>query len=198
MAIPKSLSRLIENFSKMPGIGRKSAERLALFVLRSPREYAESLTRSITDMKNTIKSCRDCNNLGEEDLCQICSDSNRNRSVLCVVEYPNDIMTIEKMGQYNGRYFCLMGALSPLEGIGPDELKIDKLIGFIKREKIREVIIATDSDEEGNTTALYLTRVIKPLKLKLTRIAFGLPVGSNIEYADQATLMKAFQGRTQI
>ena len=194
-SIPKSLDRLIENLARMPGIGSRTAERLAFYILRSPKEYTDSLMRAIDDVKKMITFCKECNNLSEGELCQVCEDPKRDKSVICVIENPNDIIAIEKMRQFNGRYFCLMGALSPLEGIGPEELRIDKLIDLVKREKIKEVIIATDSDQEGDTTALYLSRVIKPLGIKLTRIAFGIPVGSNIEYADQATLIKAFEGR---
>ena len=197
MGMPKPLNRLIEGLAKMPGIGTKTAERLAFYILRSPKEYSDSLVQAITDVRGTITFCKICNNLSEGDLCEICADAKRDRSIICVVEDPNDIMAIEKMGQFRGRYSCLMGALSPLDNIGPEELKIDSLIELMKREKIKEVIIATDSDQEGETTALYLSRVIKPLGLKLTRIAFGLPMGSNIEYADQATLVKAFEGRRQ-
>lgn len=196
-SIPKSLSQLIENLSKLPGVGLKTAERLAFYILRSPKEYADSLMRSIADVKKMITFCKKCNSLSEADLCGICSDPRRNKSTICVVENPNDIIAIEKMGQFQGRYFCLMGALSPLDNIGPEELKIERLLDLIKKEKIKEVIVATDSDEEGDTTALYLSRVIKPLGVKLTRIAFGIPVGSNIEYADRATLLKAFEGRRQ-
>ncbi len=197
MALPKSLSKLIDILAKMPSIGRKTAERLAFFVLRSPLEYSQALAAALLDMKNVISFCKDCNNFAEGELCDICSDPKRERSILCVVENPNDLIAIEKMGQFRGRYFCLMGALSPLDNIGPRELKIDKLINFIGREKIREVVIATNSNEEGSTTALYLARVIKPSGVMLTRIAFGLPVGGNIEYADQPTLMKAFEGKRQ-
>ena len=197
MAIPKALTRLIEDLSKLPSIGKKTAERLAFYIMRSPDEYAERLTRDIKDVKDTITFCAQCNNLSEDRLCDICSDPRRERSLLCVVEDPSDIIAIEKMGQFHGRYFCLMGALSPLEGVGPEDLKIDKLLEIVKREKIKEVVLATDSDEEGNTTALYLSRLLKPLGVRITRIAFGLPVGSNIEYADQATLLRAFEGRRQ-
>lgn len=196
-AIPGPLHKLIEDLAKMPGIGPRTAERLAFYILRSPKEYAHSLIHDITEVKNTITFCKTCNSLSQGELCEICSDQNRDKSIICVVEDPNDIIAIEKMGQFNGRYFCLMGALSPLENIGPKDLKIDRLIELIKRQKIKEVIVATDSDQEGDTTALYLARVIKPLGVKLTRIAFGIPVGSNIEYADQATLIKAFEGRRQ-
>ena len=196
--MPRSLRKLIENLSKMPSIGTRTAERLALFILRSPREYSDSLISAIRDVKDTITFCKNCNSLSEGELCTICSDPRRDRSVLCVVEGPNDIIAIEKMGQFTGRYFCLMGALSPLDSIGPEELKIDKLVENIKKERIREVIVATDSDEEGEATALYLSRVLSGQGTRLMRIAFGLPVGSNIEYADQATLMKAFEGRRQV
>lgn len=198
MSMPRSLNRLIESLSKMPSIGTKTAERLAFYILRSPDEYAASLINAVTDVKATITFCRECNSLSEGELCEICSDPRRDRSILCIVENPNDIIAIEKMGQFGGRYFCLMGALSPLDSVGPEELKIDELISFIKKEKIIETIIATNSSEEGNTTALYLVRVLKPLGVKLTRIAFGIPVGSNIEYADQATLIKSFEGRRQV
>jgi recombination protein RecR len=154
--------------------------------------------RAISDVKETITFCKDCNNLSEGGLCEVCNDPKRDKNILCIVENPNDIIAIEKMGQFGGRYFCLMGALSPLDSVGPEELKIDKLINFVKSQKIREAVIATDSDEEGNTTSLYLARVLKPLGVKLTRIAFGIPVGSNIEYADQATLIKAFEGRREL
>ena len=197
MSIPKSLSRLMELLSKLPGIGPKSAERIAFYILRSQGDYAGSLTSAISEAKSTIKPCRTCRNISERDICEICSSPDRDGSLLCVVEHPNDIIAIEKMGRFSGRYFCLMGALSPLDGIGPDDLKVNDLINLIKEKKIREIIIATDSDQEGDTTALYLSRVIKTLGVRLTRIAFGIPVGSNIEYADQATLVKAFEGRRQ-
>ncbi|NQT07400.1 MAG: recombination protein RecR [Candidatus Omnitrophica bacterium] len=196
-AIPKSLSRLIESLARLPGVGSKTAERLAFYILRSPKEYADSLIRAIMDVKKTITFCKSCNSLSEGDLCDICSDPKREKSLICIVENPNDIIAIEKTGQYNGRYFCLMGALSPLDSIGPEDLKIDSLSDLLKREKIKEAIIATDSDQEGDMTALYLSRVLGPLGVKLTRIAFGIPVGSNIEYADRATLTKAFEGRRQ-
>ncbi|MBL7069494.1 MAG: recombination protein RecR [Candidatus Omnitrophica bacterium] len=198
MSIPKSLVKLIDGLSRLPGIGSKTAQRLAFYILRSSKQYTDSLIRSITDVKATIRFCEQCNNLSENKLCDICSDPRRDKNIICIVEEPNDIIAIEKMGQFNGRYFCLMGALSPLDNIGPEELKIDKLIELIKTEKIKETVIATDSDQEGETTALYLSKILKPLKVKLTRIAFGLPVGSNIEYADQATLIKAFEGRREV
>lgn len=196
-SMPKSLDRLIRGLARMPGIGAKTAERLAFYILRADKEEVASLAQAITDVKGSIRFCSICNSLSEEETCSICQDLKRDRSVICVVENPGDIIAVEKMNQFNGRYFCLMGSLSPLDSIGPEELKIGKLVSLIKAEGIKELIIATDSDHEGNTTALYLSRVIKPLGIKLTRIAFGLPVGSNVEYADQATLIKAFEGRRQ-
>lgn len=194
-ALPKSMQFLIDEFSKMPGIGPKSAERLAFYVLRLSAADMQVLLKAISDVKKTIRFCKLCNNLSEEELCQVCKDPARDKSVLCVVEEPNDIIAIEKTRQFGGRYFCLLGALSPLDGIGPDELKIDALIDRIKKENIKEVIIATDSDDEGDTTALYLNRVIKPLGAKATRIGYGIPVGTDLEYMDQATLIKALEGR---
>ncbi len=193
--LPKSMQTLIKEFSKMPGIGPKSAERLAFYVLRAPREDTETLSRSVAEVKKSVIFCKACNNLSETELCQICQDQTRDKSSLCIVEEPNDVMAIEKTGQFKGKYFCLLGALSPLDGIGPKELGIDKLIERIKKQNIKEVIVATDSDDEGDTTALYLARVIKPLGVKITRIGYGIPVGSDLEYMDQATLIKALEGR---
>jgi len=193
--LPKSMQTLVKEFAKMPGIGAKSAERLAFYVLRSPNEYAENLSKSISQVKKSIRFCNVCNNLSEEPTCQICQDSSRDKSILCVVEDPNDIMAIEKTGQFHGKYFCLLGALSPLDGIGPEELNIEKLVNRVKSEGIKELIIATGSDDEGDTTALYLARLMKPLNVKITRIGYGIPVGSDLEYMDQATLIKALEGR---
>ena len=194
-ALPKPMQTLIEQFSRMPGIGSKSAERMAFYVLRSSEEAVRSLLKSISDIKKTIQFCKLCSNLSDAEICQICQDQARDKSALCVVEDPNDIIAIEKTKQFNGKYFCLLGALSPLDGIGPEELKIDKLIERIKKEGVKEVIIATDSDDEGDITALYLAKIIKPLGAKVTRIGYGIPVGSDLEYMDQATLAKALEGR---
>lgn len=194
-ALPRSMQILIERFSKMPGIGPKSAERLAFYVLRSPNEYTQSLLKALVEVKKSIRFCKMCNNLSENENCQICQDTTRDVYSLCVVEEPNDIIAIEKTRQFRGRYFCLLGALSPLDGIGPDDLKIGSLVNRIKKENIKEVIVATDSDDEGDTTALYLARVIKPLGVKITRIGYGIPVGSDLEYMDQATLIKSLEGR---
>jgi len=194
-ALPKSMQTLVDAFSKMPGIGPKSAERLAFYVLRSSNENVELLSRAISDIKKLVCFCKICHSLSESEICNICQDDARDKSLLCIVEEPNDIIALEKTRNFNGRYFCLLGALSPLDGIGPDELRINSLIDRIKKENIKEIIVATDSDNEGDMTALYLAKTIRPLGVKVTRIGYGIPVGSDLEYMDQATLIKALEGR---
>lgn len=196
--LPDSMRALIQEFSKMPGIGPKSAQRLAFFILTKPSEEAKKLSEAIAKLKDTVKFCKICNNLSDTDLCEICSNINREKTILCVVEKPSDVISIEKMGRFNGLYHVLLGALSPLDGVGPKDIKIDQLIKRIRKERIKEVIIATDSNTEGEATALYLVKVLKPLGAKLFRIAFGMPVGANLEYADQATLYKAFEGKKEV
>ncbi len=194
----KSLERLIAVFTKLPGIGQKSAERLAMHILKSPKEDAAALCEAIIKVKETIGFCRNCYNLSEGEVCHICGDPARDRTTILVVEEPKDIMAIEKTGVYKGLYHVLLGAISPLDGIGPDELKIKDLARRVKAEKIKEVIIATDADTEGETTALYISQLLKNQGVKTSRIAYGLPVGSHLEYADQATLARALEGRNQI
>ena len=196
--LPDSMRSLIAEFSKMPGIGPKSAQRLAFFILTKPPEEAKKLSDAITKLKNTVKFCKSCNNLSDTDICSICGNETRDKSILCVVEKPSDVISIEKMGEYNGLYHVLLGALSPLDGVGPKDLKIEELVRRIRKEKIKEVIIATDSNTEGEATALYLIKLLKPLGTKLYRIAYGMPVGSSLEYADQATLYKAFEGKREV
>ena len=195
---PASMKFLIEEFSKMPGIGPKTAQRLAFYILRCPKNEAESLANAIRKVKESVRFCRVCNNLSDEDTCEICKSQSRNRGLLCVVEEPNDIVTIEKAGNFNGVYHVLLGSLSPLDGIGPGELKIKELIERVKKEKFKEIIIATDFNTEGEATALYLIRVLKGSGAKLTRVAYGIPVGGDLEYADQATIVKAFEGRREL
>ena len=192
------MQRLIAEFSKMPGIGHKSAQRLAFFILTRPTEEARRFSDAILKLKDSVKFCKVCNNLSDRELCDICANETRDRALLCVVEKPGDVISIEKMGQFNGLYHVLLGALSPLSGIGPEDLKIDELLKRLKGKKIREVVIATDSDTEGEATALYLIKILKPLGVKLYRIAYGIPVGTHLEYADQATLYKAFEGKMQV
>ena len=189
---------LVGEFSKMPGIGAKTAERLAFYILKLPHEEAEYLSQSILKVKSAIRFCNVCNNLSEGDLCLICQDDTRDKSMICVVEEPNDILAIEKAGKFNGAYHVLLGKLSPLDGIGPDALKIDGLVERVKKDKIKELIIATGSDTEGETTALYIAKIFRPCKIRITRLAPGIPVGSDLKYADQATLMKAIEGRVAI
>ncbi|MBN1353808.1 MAG: recombination protein RecR [Candidatus Omnitrophica bacterium] len=196
--LPDSMRALIAEFAKMPGIGLKSAQRLAFYVLTKSPDEAKKLSEAILKLKNTVKFCRICNNLSDGDICDICSNPARDKSVLCVVEKPSDVVSVEKMGHFNGIYHVLLGSLSPLDGVGPDDLKIDELTKRIKKEKIKEVIIATDSNTEGDATALYLIRLLKPLGVKLYRISYGIPVGSNLEYADQATLYRAFEGKKEV
>ena len=194
----KSMSKLIQALKKMPGLGPKSAERIAFHILRLPHQEAKALAYSILKVKESIKFCKICANLSEEDSCAICSNSQRDKSIICVIEQPTDIIAIEKSNAFNGLYHVLGGALSPLDGVGPENLRIRELIARIRTTKAKEVIIATDSDSEGETTALYLSRLLKKEKINVTRIAYGLPMGSNLEYADQVTLAKALKGRNPI
>ncbi len=192
------MKSLIEELSKMPGIGPKSAQRIAFYILRSSGNDAEALSKAILKVKNSVRFCKSCNNLSDEELCEICKSTARNRSLLCVVEEPNDVATIEKAGEYEGLYHVLLGSLSPLDGIGPSDLKIEELLIRVKRDKYKEIIVATDFNTEGEATAMYLMKVLKPLGPRLTRVAYGIPVGGDLQYADQATIIKAFEGRREI
>lgn len=194
----KSLKRLVEELSKLPGIGPKSAERIAMHVLKGSLDSAKALAYAIVKAKQNIHNCKICNNLTDEEVCFVCQDSRRDRTTICVVEEPKDVLAIEKSGVYRGVYHVLLGAISPLEGIKPEDLKIRELLHRINQNRAKEVIIATDSDAEGEVTALYLARLVKPQGVKTTRIACGIPAGGNLEYADQATLGKALQGRQEV
>jgi len=193
-----SIEKLISLLIKLPGIGRRSAERIIGYILDSSDEEIKSLSESIVKVKDSVHFCRICHNLSEQETCAICQDVRRDKNMLCVVERPSDVTSIEKTGSFHGVYHVLLGAIAPLEGKGPSDLKIDSLIKRIKEENIKEVIIATDSDTEGETTALYLAKLIKPLGVNLNRIGLGLPVGSNLEYADSATLSKALESRRPV
>jgi len=195
---PESMKTLIKEFNKMPGIGAKSAERLAFYILRSKNNDARNLAEAILKVKSSVRFCKICNNLSDTDICHVCDDPNRDKNIICVVENPKDVISIEKAGNYKGIYHILLGALSPLEGIGPKDIKIDDLIARIRKEKPKEVILATDSNTEGEATALYLIKQLKGSGAKVTRIASGIPVGANLEYADQATLTRAFEGRVTV
>ena len=194
----KPIDHLIEALTRLPGIGRKTASRLAFHILRSSPSEAEQLARAILDVKEKIRLCSICFNLTDEDPCRICQDERRAREVLCVVEGPNDLIAIENTGDFNGRYHVLHGTISPLEGVGPDDLKIRELLERLQKEQISEVILATNPTVEGGATALYLSNLIKPFGIKVTRIAYGIPMGSEIEYSDGMTLSKALEGRREI
>lgn len=194
----KPIDHLIEALSKLPGIGKKTASRLAFYILRSSPSEAQELARAISDVKEKIRLCSICFNLTDEDPCRICQDERRSQEVLCVVEGPNDLIAIENTSVFNGRYHVLHGTISPLEGVGPDNLRIKELMERLQSEKICEVILATNPTVEGGTTALYLTDLIKSLNIKVTRIAYGIPMGSEIEYSDGMTLSKALEGRREI
>jgi recombination protein RecR len=192
------LARLITEFKRLPGIGQKSAQRIAFHVLRAPREDAEQLSAAILDVKDKLGLCRLCNNISESELCLYCRDSQRDPKVVCVVEEPPNIVGIETTRQYEGRYHVLHGALSPLRGIGPESLKIKGLVERIGQGEIQEVIVATNPTVEGEATAVYLARLLKPLGVKVTRIGMGIPVGSDLEFADEVTISKAMEGRREM
>jgi recombination protein RecR len=194
----ESIEKLIERLIKLPGIGRRSAERIVGYILGASREETKQLSEAISAVKENVKFCRICNNLSEQELCKICQDSQRKKEIICIVEKPSDVTAIEKGGSYRGVYHVLLGSISPLEGKGPGDLKLNGLIQRIKQDNIQEIIIATDLDIEGETTALYLTKLLKPQGVKLTRIGVGIPVGSNLEYADSTTLSKAIEARREV
>ena len=198
MSQPESLTRLIEQLQRLPGIGRKSAQRLAFHVLKTPREQADLLCEAIRDVKDRLTHCSVCNNVTDVDPCPICTDESRNARLICVVEEPPNVLAIERSRDYNGTYHVLMGALSPLQGIGPDELRIKGLLGRIDVGGADEVILATNPNVEGEATAIYLARLLKPLGVRVTRIAMGVPVGSDLEYTDDITMHKAMEGRREI
>lgn len=197
-AYSELITRLIKELSKLPGIGSKSAERMVFYLLKDKSDYARTLGQLILQVKERSFFCRQCHHLSESEICHICRDPGRDGRIICVVEDSKDVISFEKTGSYGGLYHVLLGALSPLDGVGPGELKIQDLIRRIRETGVQEVILATNSNTEGETTALYLVRALKPLGVKVTRIARGLPVGSNIEYADQATLAQALEGRTTL
>jgi len=192
------LARLITEFKRLPGIGQKSAQRLAFHVLRASRDDAEHLAQAVLDVKDKLGLCSVCNNISESDLCLFCRDSTRDPKVVCVVEEPHNIVGIETTREYQGRYHVLHGALSPLDGIGPDRLKVQELLAQLQSSAAEEVILATNPTVEGEATALYLARLLKPFGLKLTRIAQGVPMGGDLEYADHVTLARAMAGRREI
>jgi recombination protein RecR len=198
MDVAEPVNRLIEQFKKLPGIGTKSAQRLAFFVLKMETADAGQLAESILEVKRTIRRCSTCNNLTDIDPCQFCIAPARTDKLLCVVEESNNILPVEKTHTFNGRYHVLMGSLSPLKGVTPDQLAITSLLQRLQSQAVEEVIIATNPNVEGETTALYLSRLIKPLGIRVTRLALGLPVGGDLEYADEVTMAKALEGRREL
>jgi recombination protein RecR len=198
MAFPNALKRLIEVLCRFPGVGPKTAQRLAFFLLGCSREEVVTIARAMVDAKDKLTFCEVCGCLSEKEGCAYCQDSKRDKSLICVLQEPRDVLVLERTGQYRGLYHVLHGALSPLDGIGPEELKLDRLVNRIKEEGINEVIIATNPNVEGDATAGYLARLLKPLEIRVTRIAFGLPVGGDIEYADDLTLSRALEGRREM
>jgi recombination protein RecR len=192
---PEPVSRLIEALQRLPGIGPKTAQRLAFFLLKQPAEEVTRLAEALSQLRLLISHCRTCFNVTQEDPCRICADPRRDSRLLCVVEEPNDLLAIERTGEFRGRYHVLLGALSPLDGIGPEDLKVRELLSRLEGEPVEEIILATNPSVEGEATAIYLAKLLKPFALRITRIARGLPVGGDLEYADEVTLSKALEGR---
>ena len=198
MSLPESLTELIEQLRKLPGIGAKGAQRLAFHILKTPREDAERLCDAIVGVKERVTYCSVCNNITDTDPCVFCTSPSRDQHVICVVEEPQNVSVVEKTGGFKGAYHVLMGVLSPLHGIGPDDLKIKGLLNRVADGRAEEVILATSPTVEGEATALYLARLLKPLGVRVTRIAMGIPVGSDIEYADEITMTRAMEGRREV
>ena len=198
MYYPEPVALLINELAKLPGIGPKTAQRLAFYLINSPPETARKLAQVILDARDKIRFCTTCFNLTDTDLCGICQDKKRNQQTICVVQEPKDIVAIEKSQSYKGLYHSLNGALSPLDGVGPEDLTIHKLLKRLEGGQVIEVILATNSNVEGDATALYLAQLIKPLGVKVTRLAYGLPVGAHLEYTDAVTLTKALEGRQEV
>ena len=195
---PASFENLIDGFASLPGIGRKSAQRLAFYILSLPQEEAESFANAVLEARRTVHTCPVCQNLTDAELCPVCASDNRDRSVICVVSEPRDVLSIERSREYRGLYHVLHGALSPMNHVGPDDLRIRELLERVAQGGVEEVIMATNPDTEGDATAMYISRLLQPFGVKVTRLGFGVPVGSNLEYADDATMLKALQGRREM
>lgn len=190
-----SLAKLIEQFERMPGIGSKSAQRLAFYVLNMKQNEAEEFAKTILDVHAKIKKCKRCCNLAEEELCPICKDNGRDQGLICVVEDPRDVLAFERTHEYNGTYHVLHGVISPMNGIGPEDITIKELLARICENDVREVIMATNPTVEGEATAMYISRLLKPMGITVSRLAYGVPVGAELEYADEVTLTRALEGR---
>ncbi|HIT79409.1 MAG TPA: recombination protein RecR [Candidatus Faecivivens stercorigallinarum] len=193
--VPVSLKKLMEHFAALPGVGRKSAQRLAFFVLDMPEEQAKDFAESILEAKKSIHNCKVCQNLTDKEVCDICASPQRDDSVICVVENPRDVMAFERLQEFNGKYHVLHGLISPLDGVGPDQIRIKELLLRLQQTDVQEIIMATNPTIEGEATAMYISKLLKPLGIRVTRLAFGIPVGSELEYADNSTLNKALENR---
>ena len=198
MSLPGSLQELVEQLKQLPGVGQKSAQRLAFHILRTPREDADKLCEAIRDVKDRVTYCSICNNITDADPCQLCGDDRRDHRVICVVEEPQNVSVVDRTGGFRGVYHVLMGAIAPLQGIGPEDLKIKGLLHRVADGAVEEVILATNPTVEGEATALYLARLLKPRGLSVTRLAFGMPVGGDIEYTDEVTLSRSLLGRREM
>ncbi len=197
-AFPAALERLTEQFARLPGIGSKTAQRLAFHVLSLPQAEAEAFAAAILDAKRTVHTCAVCQNLTDREICGICDDPQRDHGLICVVAEPRDVVAMERSREYQGVYHVLHGVISPLNHVGPDDLKLKELLQRVGEGNVREVIMATNPDTEGEATAMYVSRLLKPLGVKVTRLAYGIPVGSQLEYADEVTLLRALEGRREI
>ena len=198
MQYPEPIAKLIDSYMKLPGIGSKTATRLAFYTIDMPKEDVGDFAKSLMAAKNDLHYCSICGNITEDDPCDICRDKNRDQSTIIVVEQPKDVMALEKMNDYHGLYHVLHGVLSPMEGLGPDDINIKSLIVRLQKKPVKEVIVATNATPEGEATAMYISRLIKPAGIRVTRLAHGLSVGSDIEYADEMTLLKAVEGRQEM
>ena len=192
------MDKLIGELNKLPGIGEKTAERLSFFILKNSRENVERLADSLKEVKEKVRFCSVCGNITEDDPCRICKDETRDRTTICVVEHPQDLFLLERVRQYGGLYHVLGGAISPLKGVGPEDVNIGSLLKRVKQGKVKEVILATDPNTEGEATAIYISKLISPYKVKVTRLAYGLPAGGDLEFADEVTLWEALKGRREI
>jgi recombination protein RecR len=193
-----SVENLIDEFAKLPGVGRKSAQRLAFHVLDMPKEQAQSFADAIIKAKETVHTCPKCQNLTDQELCPICANAARDHSIICVVADPKDVIAFEKTREFKGVYHVLHGTISPLNHIGPDDIRIRELLNRVAEEDVREIIIATNPDTEGEATAMYIARLLRPFSIRVTRLAYGIPVGGHLEYIDEVTLMRALEGRQDI
>ena len=192
------LERLVDQFERLPGIGRKTAQRLAYYVLAQPADYAADFAGALKEAKEKVHNCKVCYNFTDGEMCPICGDDKRNRSIICVVESPKDVVAFERTREYNGLYHVLHGLISPIDGVGPDQLYIKELLRRLSGDEVKEVIMATNPTTEGEATAMYIGRLLKPMGVKVTRLAYGIPVGGNLEFADEVTLYRALQGRSEL